>query len=209
MSGKAIVLDANILIRAVLGKRVRQLLLDHAASVKCFAPDVAYADARKYLPALLEKRGVESSAAMAVLDALESIVRPLEFDLYAGQQQQALQRIAREISAPRSGGDMGTFTNRERVVLRESAVGSPMMLHTRTGTFVDELREVDLDSRRFHLRDVPAVGSVRCVLGNLNAETARKLIGHGVRVTGEYEADADGRPQLMRVETYQVQVGLA
>ena len=94
MSSKAIVLDANILIRAVLGKRVRELLLDHAASVKFFAPDVAYADARKYLPALLEKRGVESAAAMAVLDALESIVRPLEFDLYAGLQQPALQRIA-------------------------------------------------------------------------------------------------------------------
>jgi hypothetical protein len=43
MSNKVIVLDANILIRAVLGRRVQ-----------FFAPDVAYADARKYLPALLE-----------------------------------------------------------------------------------------------------------------------------------------------------------
>ncbi len=58
MSNKAIVLDANILIRAVLGKRVRELILENAATVKFFAPDVAYADARKYLRALLEKRGV-------------------------------------------------------------------------------------------------------------------------------------------------------
>jgi predicted nucleic acid-binding protein len=94
MSDKAIVLDANILIRAVLGKRVREFLLENAATVKFFAPDVAYADARKYLPALLTKRGVNSAAAMAVLDTLESIVRPLERDLYAGLQQQALQRIA-------------------------------------------------------------------------------------------------------------------
>lgn len=94
MNGKAIVLDANILIRAVLGQRVRELLLEHAQNVKFFAPDVAYADARKYLPALLEKRGVNSAAAMTVLDTLESIVRPLEFDLYAGLQHQALQRIA-------------------------------------------------------------------------------------------------------------------
>jgi len=43
MNGKAIVLDANILIRAVLGQRVRQLLLEHAPNVKFFAPDVAYA----------------------------------------------------------------------------------------------------------------------------------------------------------------------
>ena len=94
MSHKAIVLDANILIRAVLGKRVRELILEHAATVKFFAPDVAYADARKYLPALLEKRGVESAVAMTVLNALESIVHPLELEIYAGLQQQALQRIA-------------------------------------------------------------------------------------------------------------------
>lgn len=42
----------------------------------------------------LEKRGVKSAAAMVVLDVLESIVQPLEFNLYAGLQQQALQRIA-------------------------------------------------------------------------------------------------------------------
>jgi predicted nucleic acid-binding protein len=47
MSGKTIVLDANILIRAVLGQRVRQLILAHASEVNFFAPDVAYADARK------------------------------------------------------------------------------------------------------------------------------------------------------------------
>lgn len=94
MNNKAIVLDANILIRAVLGKRVRELIVENATTVKFFAPEVAYADARKYLPALLEKRGISSDAAMSVLDALESIVQPLEFELYAGLQQQALQRIA-------------------------------------------------------------------------------------------------------------------
>ena len=67
MSNKAIVLDVNILIRAVLGKRVRELIVENAATVKFFAPDVAYADALKYLPALLEKRGAKSAAAMTVL----------------------------------------------------------------------------------------------------------------------------------------------
>jgi predicted nucleic acid-binding protein len=94
MNGKAIVLDANILIRAVLGTRVRELIHDNAATVKFFAPDVAYADARKYLPALLRKRGVEANAAMLVLDRLESIVRPIDAELYEGMQLQALQRIA-------------------------------------------------------------------------------------------------------------------
>lgn len=94
MSGKAIVLDANILIRAVLGKRVRELIFDNAATVKFFAPDVAYAEARKYLPALLKKRGVDASAAMLVLDRLEGVVQPIDVELYEGMQQQALQRIA-------------------------------------------------------------------------------------------------------------------
>jgi predicted nucleic acid-binding protein len=94
MTGKAVVLDANILIRAVLGKRVRELIFDNASTVKFFAPDVAYADARKYLPALLEKRGVDPGSAMLVLDRLEGIVQSVDAELYEGQQQQALQRIA-------------------------------------------------------------------------------------------------------------------
>ena len=54
MSGKAVVLDANILIRAVLGNRVRELVFEYAETVRFFAPDVAYNDARKYLPQLLK-----------------------------------------------------------------------------------------------------------------------------------------------------------
>ena len=94
MSNKAIVLDANILIRAVLGKRVRELIVSNAGTVQFFAPDVAYADARKHLPALLEKRGVNREAALTVLDALESIVQPLELGVYSGFHAAALQRIA-------------------------------------------------------------------------------------------------------------------
>lgn len=65
MSHRAIVLDANILIRAVLGKRVRELLLANTATVKFFAPDVAYADARKYLPELLAKRDADDWPVLA------------------------------------------------------------------------------------------------------------------------------------------------
>ncbi len=94
MSGKAIVLDANILIRAVLGRRVRELVVDNAGTVKFFAPDVAYADARKYLPTLLKKRGIDPATAMLVLDHLEKIVQSMDAALYTDLQVQALQRIA-------------------------------------------------------------------------------------------------------------------
>ncbi len=113
-----------------------------------------------------------------------------------------------EISAPRTRCKAAPFTARERTVLRESAMRAPLMQHVRAGVFVGELREIDLDAKRFHLRNVPGVGGIRCVLGDLNADIARRLIGHGVKVSGEYEADASGRPRLMRVqsvEPYQVQ----
>ena len=94
MTGKAIILDANILVRAVLGKRVRELIFEHALTIKFFAPDLAYADARKYLPALLKKRGVDAAAAMLVLDRLETIVQPMDSRIYEGVRREALQRIA-------------------------------------------------------------------------------------------------------------------
>jgi predicted nucleic acid-binding protein len=94
MSGKAIVLDANILIRAVLGKKVRDLIVLNADSVKFFAPDIAYVDARKYLPDILKKRNINESAAMSVLDQLETIIHPIDIILYQSMQQKALQRIA-------------------------------------------------------------------------------------------------------------------
>ena len=73
---------------------MRALIFEHASNVKLFAPDVVYADARKYLPSLLEKRSVRGDASLKVLDALEKVVQPIDLELYVGMQQQALQRIA-------------------------------------------------------------------------------------------------------------------
>jgi len=78
MSRKALILDANILIRAVLGQRVRTLITESANHVDFFSPNVCFDDARKYLPALLSKRGIAPDAAMDVLNAIAAIVRPVE-----------------------------------------------------------------------------------------------------------------------------------
>jgi hypothetical protein len=40
-----LVVDANILVRAVLGKRVRGVIEAHAESVSFFVAEVAYAEA--------------------------------------------------------------------------------------------------------------------------------------------------------------------
>lgn len=46
-------LDANILIRAVLGNRVRRILEKYADSVSFFIPEYAYAEAEEHLTALV------------------------------------------------------------------------------------------------------------------------------------------------------------
>lgn len=94
MSDKALVLDANILIRAVLGQRVRNLIFAHAATARFYAPDVAYTDARHYLPGLLAKRGIDAQPALEVLDRLEMLVQPLAAGLYESAKTEALRRIA-------------------------------------------------------------------------------------------------------------------
>jgi predicted nucleic acid-binding protein len=50
-----LVLDANILIRAVLGSRVLSLLRKYAGQMEFLAPDTAFQEAREHLPQILER----------------------------------------------------------------------------------------------------------------------------------------------------------
>jgi predicted nucleic acid-binding protein len=89
-----IVLDANILIRAILGRRVRQILEQYASpEIRFFAPDVAYADAEKYLPQLLDKRGKPDASVSSSLEYLQNLVEPLDRDSYIAFEEQARQRL--------------------------------------------------------------------------------------------------------------------
>lgn len=58
MADRSLVLDANILIRAVLGKRVGQLIEQYVGDVDLFAPDTAFVEAEEHLPQLCTKRGL-------------------------------------------------------------------------------------------------------------------------------------------------------
>jgi predicted nucleic acid-binding protein len=89
-----IVLDANILIRAVLGRRVRQLIDAYASQgVRFFAPDVAFDDAEKYLPLLLKKRGKSHADVSAALEYLRNLIEPVAPELYAVFESEARQRL--------------------------------------------------------------------------------------------------------------------
>ena len=89
-----IVLDANILIRAVLGKKVRNTIQKYAGSTQFFTPEVCFADARKYLPALFAKRNLSADEAIAVLEGLTAIIAAVDANLYEIYELEAKQRIA-------------------------------------------------------------------------------------------------------------------
>jgi hypothetical protein len=67
---KAIVLDANILIRAVLGPWVRDLILANGDHVHFFLASVCVADTKRYLPVILASRRMDPILAMRLLDEI-------------------------------------------------------------------------------------------------------------------------------------------
>jgi predicted nucleic acid-binding protein len=89
-----IVVDANILIRAVLGRRVRHLLETYAAvGVRFYAPEIAYADAARYLPALLTTRGKSDTDVPVALTYLQSLIEPIGLEVYGLFENEARQRL--------------------------------------------------------------------------------------------------------------------
>lgn len=98
MSRRPIVLDANILIRLLVGQRVSGLLARHSARVDFLAPDTAFEEARQHLPAILRARGDDGTAVAAALeelDAVTAIVTPVPAGSYGPLRTAALARIGR------------------------------------------------------------------------------------------------------------------
>lgn len=82
MERRAPVLDANILIRAVLGQRVRRILEAHADDVSFFIPEAAYAEAAEHLARLVAKHGGDPTKALAFLRSLAALGTLVGLDLY-------------------------------------------------------------------------------------------------------------------------------
>jgi predicted nucleic acid-binding protein len=93
MTKRALVLDANILVRAVLGSRVRNLIEAYAEETSFFVPRPAYSDAEKYLPALVLKRGGDPNKALAVLRALADLVDLIDQEIYNEFEEEARRRL--------------------------------------------------------------------------------------------------------------------
>lgn len=91
---KKIVLDANILVRGVLGVRVPDLLERYHHHVRFYTPAQCFFDARTYLPSILERRShVDLRTALQALDALEVVVQSVDEVAYTMFEGAAKQRI--------------------------------------------------------------------------------------------------------------------
>ena|SRR3990167_8320161 len=93
MSSKLIILDANILIRAILGNKVRTLITDNIERIDFFTPEVCIADAQKYLPILFEKRSIPIEPALILLQDLRSLLHVVDETIYQREKEEAQLRI--------------------------------------------------------------------------------------------------------------------
>ena len=91
-------LDANILIRAVLGIRVRRILENYADNVSFFVPEFALSEAREHMATLVNKRGGDPAKALRLLDAIVSVVDFVSPDVYAEHGTEAKRRIGSRLS---------------------------------------------------------------------------------------------------------------
>ncbi len=90
---KRLVLDANILLRAVFGIRVRNLLETYEDSVSFYAPDICFTDARRYIPSIAEKRRIDPGPGILVLNHLSRLVEVVGRALYEEFEASARERM--------------------------------------------------------------------------------------------------------------------
>ncbi len=94
MAAKRLVLDANILARAVLGVRVRGLIEHYAADVALFVPESAIGEAQEHLPTIFLKRRLPADQALGVFESVRDFLHELPLAFYVDQEEQARARLA-------------------------------------------------------------------------------------------------------------------
>ncbi len=92
--GKILVLDTNILLRAVFGVKVPAILAKYGKEVDFFTPAFCYEELRKYAYTIGEKKGLSVEYIGEITNRLEKIVRPISEDVYKQNEEDAKNRIS-------------------------------------------------------------------------------------------------------------------
>jgi hypothetical protein len=94
------------------------------------------------------------------------------------------------------------MTAHTRAVLRQALV-RPVKQEQR-GEFKGVVRELDLDLRRFELRRMEHLPSLRCAYADLSNDRAKLLLNATIRVTGRVALGPGDIPRLLEVEKLDV-----
>jgi predicted nucleic acid-binding protein len=93
VASKRPVLDANILIRAVLGARVRSLIEKYCERVAFFVAEAGFEEAQDYLADIAAARGIEETIWRETLVQVMATVQTIAPDALERSEMEARARI--------------------------------------------------------------------------------------------------------------------
>jgi predicted nucleic acid-binding protein len=92
---RRIVLDANILIRAVLGTQVRSLLNRYEDTAEFFTPDICLADAYRHSASISARQKVDPALGETVLNRITGdLIQVVDHTLYEEFEDRARARTS-------------------------------------------------------------------------------------------------------------------
>jgi predicted nucleic acid-binding protein len=94
VSEKRVVLDANILLRGVLGHRVLGLRDSYEGIVAFYSPDICFEEARKHIPAIALHRNADPTGGLTLLERIAGTVEMVDRSLYEEHEELARARIS-------------------------------------------------------------------------------------------------------------------
>jgi predicted nucleic acid-binding protein len=94
LSERRLVLDANILLRGVLGHRVLSLLDSYEDAVAFYSPDICFEEARRHIPAIARSRNADPTGGLLLLERIAEAVTVVDRILYEQHEAGARYRIS-------------------------------------------------------------------------------------------------------------------
>ncbi len=93
MLSSVLVLDANIIIRSVLGNKVRNFIIEYNTKIDFITPDACIDDAEEYLPIIFKKKGLSGKASLDVLKHIKPLFQIIEHEVYQERMIEAKERM--------------------------------------------------------------------------------------------------------------------
>ena len=101
-----------------------------------------------------------------------------------------------------TGAEAPPLTARSRKALNQSLT-RPVRISGQ-GSFEGIVRAIDLDARRFEVREVEDIGAIRCIYEPKQQESVKDILDRRVRVSGSYETMKNQKPRLIDVASIDV-----